>query len=50
MLLWIEPIYLFSYGYEYYKPQDLLKYGAVPSLAMVALMSFTPYYVGLFGL
>lgn len=50
MLLWIEPIYLFSYGYEYYTPLDLLKYGAVPSLAMVGLMSLTPYYVGLFGL
>ena len=50
MLLWIEPIYLFSYGYEYYTPLDLLKYGAVPSLAMVVLMSFTPYYLRLFGL
>lgn len=50
MLLWIEPIYLFSYGYEYYSPLDLLKYGAVPSLAMVVLMSFTPYYLRLFGL
>lgn len=50
MLLWIEPIYLFSYGYEYYSPLDLLKYGAVPSLAMVVLMSFMPYYLRLFGL
>lgn len=50
MLLWIEPIYLFSYGYEYYSPLDLIKYGAVPSLAMVALMSLTPYYLQLFGL
>ena len=50
MLLWIEPIYLFSYGYEYYTPLDLLKYGSVPSLAMVAIMSFVPYYTGIFGL
>ncbi|OUO78789.1 hypothetical protein B5F53_08905 [Blautia sp. An249] len=50
MLLWIEPIYLFSYGYNYYTPKDLLKYGTVPSLSMVALMSFLPFYVGLFGL
>lgn len=50
MLLWIEPIYLFSYGYEYYSPLDLLKYGAVPSISMVILMSFVPYYTSLFGL
>ncbi len=50
MLLWIEPIHLFSYGYGYYKPLDLLKFGALPSLFMVALMSFLPYYVGIFGL
>ena len=35
---------------KYYTPLDLLKYGAVPSLAMVVLMSFTPYYLRLFGL
>lgn len=50
MLLWIEPIFLFSYGYGYYKPQDVLKYGAVPSAILVVLMAFTPYYVGIFGL
>lgn len=50
MLLWIEPIFLFSYGYGYYKPQDVLKFGIVPSIILIALMSFTPYYVGLLGL
>lgn len=50
MLLWIEPIFLFSYGYGYYKPSDVLKYGVVPSLILVVLMSFLPYYTGLFGL
>lgn len=50
MLLWIEPIYLFSYGYNYYSPKDLLKYGSVPSIFMVLLMAFLPYYTKLFGL
>lgn len=50
MLLWIEPIYLFSYGWGYYKPFDVLKFGAIPSLICVAVMSFTPMYCGLFGL
>ena len=50
MLLWIEPIYLFSYGWGYYKPLDVLKFGAIPSLICVAVMSFTPLYCGLFGL
>jgi len=50
MLLWIEPIYLFSYGWGYYKPLDVLKFGVIPSLICVAVMSFTPMYCGLFGL
>ena len=50
MLLWIEPIYLFSYGWGYYKPLDVLKFGVVPSLVCVAVMSFTPMYCALFGL
>ena len=50
MLLWIEPIYLFSYGWGYYKPLDVLKFGSVPSLICVAVMSFTPLYCSLFGL
>ncbi len=50
MLLWIEPIYLFSYGYGYYKPLDLLKYGILPSLCMCGIMAFLPYYSRLFGL
>jgi di/tricarboxylate transporter len=49
MLLWIEPIFLFSYGYNYYKPLDVLKYGSVPCLILIALMSFLPNYVALFG-
>lgn len=50
MLLWIEPIFLFSYGYGYYKPQDVLKYGSLPSVIMIALMSFVPFYTNLLGL
>lgn len=49
MLLWIEPIFLFSYGYNYYKPLDVLKYGCIPSLILIALMSFLPVYVSFFG-
>lgn len=49
MLLWFEPIFLFSYGYGFYKPQDVLKYGSVPSVIMILLMSLTPYYIQLFG-
>lgn len=50
MLLWIEPIFLFSYGYGYYKPADVLKYGSLPTAIMIVLMAFTPYYTGLLGL
>lgn len=50
MLLWIEPIYLFSYGYEYYTPLDLLKYGSIPCIVMISVMSFLPYYTQLFGM
>ena len=50
MLLWIEPIYLFSYGWNYYKPLDVLKFGVVPSLICIVVMSFIPMYCGLFGL
>ncbi|MBQ9069251.1 MAG: anion permease [Eggerthellaceae bacterium] len=50
MLLWIEPIYLFSYGWGYYKPLDVLKFGAVPSFICVVVMSFVPMYCALFGL
>lgn len=49
MLLWIEPIFLFSYGYNYYKPGDVLKYGSLPSIILIALMSFLPIYIGFFG-
>ena len=50
MLLWIEPIYLFSYGWGYYKPLDVLKFGSVPCLILIIVMAFTPIYCGLFGL
>ena len=50
MLLWIEPIYLFSYGWGYYKPLDVLKFGSVPCLILIIVMAFTPMYCGLFGL
>lgn len=48
-LLWIEPIFLFTYGYGYYKPQDVLKYGSVPTVILLAVMSFLPKYVELLG-
>ena len=50
MLLWIEPIYLFSYGWGYYKPLDVLKFGVVPSALLIIVMAFTPMYCALFGL
>lgn len=50
MLLWIEPIYLFSYGNRYYKPLDVLRFGWFPSLVMTGVMSFIPLYCTLFGL
>ena len=50
LLLWFEPIYLFTYGYGYYTPGQLLKWGWIPSLIMCALLSFTPLYLQLFGL
>lgn len=49
MLLWFEPIFLFSYGEGYYKPLDVLKYGSVPSVVMILLMTVLPAYVSLFG-
>lgn len=48
-LLWIEPIFLFSYGYGYYKPQDVLKFGSVPTLILIAIMALLPMYVGMIG-
>ena len=48
-LLWIEPIFLFTYGYGYYKPQDVLKFGSIPTLIIIALMAFLPRYVGMIG-
>ena len=48
-LLYIEPIFLFSYGYGYYKPEDVLKYGSIPTVILIVLMAFTAQYVGLFG-
>ena len=48
-LLWIEPIFLFTYGYGYYKPQDILKFGSVPTLILIAVMAFLPMYVGMLG-
>ena len=48
-LLWIEPIFLFTYGYGYYKPQDVLKFGSVPTLILIAVMAFLPMYVGMLG-
>lgn len=50
MLLWIEPIFLFSYGYDYYTPKDVLKYGSVPCILLTVIMAFTPYWTGIFGL
>lgn len=49
MLLWFEPIFLFTYGYNYYKPQDVLKYGSIPSVILVIIMAFLPYYTGIMG-
>lgn len=49
-LLWIEPIFLFTYGYGYYKPQDVLKFGSLPTLIIIAIMAFLPMYVGMIGL
>lgn len=49
-LLWIEPIFLFSYGYGYYKPQDVLKFGSVPTAILIVIMAFLPAYVGMIGL
>lgn len=48
-LLWIEPIFLFTYGYGYYKPSDVLKYGCVPTVILIALMAFLPQYTALLG-
>ena len=50
MLLWIEPIFLFTFGYKYYTPGELLKWGWIPSLIMCGILSFTPLYLHLFGL
>ena len=50
MLLWIGPIFLFSYGYGYYKPTDVLKYGSLPTVIMVVLMAFAPYYTRAAGI
>ena len=50
MLLWIEPIFLFTYGYNYYTPGELLKWGWIPSLIMCGILSFAPLYLKLFGL
>ena len=50
MLLWIEPIFLFTFGYNYYTPGELLKWGWIPSLIMCVILSFTPFYLQLFGL
>ena len=50
LLLWIEPIYLFSYGNGYYTPGQLLKWGWIPSLIMSVILAFVPLYLGLFGL
>lgn len=49
MLLWFEPIFLFTYGEGYYKPFDVLKYGSVPSIILIFIMTLLPAYVGLFG-
>ena len=35
---------------NYYKPLDVLKFGVVPSLICIVVMSFIPMYCGLFGL
>lgn len=48
-LLWIEPIFLFSYSYGYYKPQDVLKFGSIPTLILIAIMAFLPAYCGMIG-
>ena len=50
LLLWIEPIYLFSYGNGYYTPGQLLKWGWIPSLIMSVILAFVPLYLRLFGL
>ncbi len=50
LLLWIEPIYLFSYGNGYYTPGQLLKWGWIPSLIMSVILAFVPLYLQLFGL
>lgn len=50
MLLWFEPIFLFTYGEGYYRPLDVLKYGSVPSIILILLMALVlPSFVGLFG-
>lgn len=50
LLLWIEPIYLFSYGNGYYTPGQLLKWGWIPSLIMSVILAFVPIYLHMFGL
>ena len=50
MLLWFEPIFLFTYGEGYYKPLDVLKYGSLPSIIMIIIMTLLPLYAGLLGL
>jgi sodium-dependent dicarboxylate transporter 2/3/5 len=49
MLLWFEPIFLFTYGEGYYTPMDVLKYGSVPSVIMVLVMTLLPAFVGIVG-
>lgn len=49
-LLYIQPLFLFSFGHGYYAPGELLKWGWFPSLIMCMLLSFMPFYLRIFGL
>jgi sodium-dependent dicarboxylate transporter 2/3/5 len=50
LLVFTEPIFLYTYGAGYYKAGDLFKAGVIPTVLMVIIMALVfPSYVALFG-
>jgi sodium-dependent dicarboxylate transporter 2/3/5 len=50
LLVYTEPIFIYTFGAGYYKAGDLFKAGVIPTVLMVIIMALVfPQYVALFG-
>lgn len=50
LLVYTEPIFLYTFGAGYYKASELFKVGLIPTVCLIVIMALVfPQYVALFG-